>query len=307
MRIALIGQAAFGEQVLAALLEAGEQVVVVFCPPDSAEKPGSLRLLAERNAIPVIQAAKMRDPEVSAAYERFQPDLNVMAFVTDIVPQRILDAPPLGSIQYHPSLLPRHRGGSAINWAIIMGETRTGLSIFWPDKGIDTGPILLQKEVAIDPDDTTGSLYFNKLFPLGVQALVEAVQLVREGKAPRLAQDESQATYEPLCTEARTAIDWNQPVEQVYNLIRGANPQPGAHSTLDGVRVKFFDCRMLAYAHDRPAGEILEIRPDGVLVAAQGGALLLQRLQPTGEAKQKATDLASAGRLNPGDRFISSE
>lgn len=303
MRIALIGQAAFGEKVLEALLGAGESVVVVFCPPDPADKPGSLRLLAEQNAIPVVQPRKMRDPEVTAAYERFQPDLNVMAFVTDIVPQRILDTPPHGSIQYHPSLLPRHRGGSAINWAIIMGETKTGLSIFWPDRGIDTGPILLQKETSIDPDDTTGSLYFNKLFPLGVQALVEAVQLVRTGSAPRLLQDESQATYEPLCTEERTAIDWSQSLDQVYNLIRGANPQPGAHTGLNGVRVKFFDCRKLAFAHDRLPGEVLEIRTDGVLLAAQGGALLLQRLQPAGEAKQKAVDFAAAGRLKIGDRF----
>jgi methionyl-tRNA formyltransferase len=304
MRIALMGQAAFGEKVLAALMEAGEQVVVVFCPPDPPEKPSGLRLLAEGNHIPVVQPRKMRDPEVSEAFDRFRPDLNVMAFVTDIVPQRILDAPPLGSIQYHPSLLPRHRGGSAINWAIIMGETVTGLSIFCPDKGIDTGPVLLQKEVTIAADDTTGSLYFKKLFPLGVQALVEAVQLVREGKAPRLVQDESQATYELLCTEERTAIDWSQPVGQVYNLIRGANPQPGAHTELNGARVKLFDCRKLEYAHDRTPGEVLEIRADGVLLAAQGGALLLQRLQPAGEGKINAVDFIAAGRIKPGDRFI---
>ena len=303
MRIALIGQAAFGEKVLAALLEAGEQLAVVFCPPDPPGKPGKMRLLAEEKGIPVLQPRKMRDPEVSEAYLQYKPDLNVMAFVTDIVPQRILDAPPLGSIQYHPSLLPRHRGGSAINWAIIMGETRTGLSIFWPDRGIDTGPLLLQREVAIGPDDTTGSLYFNQLFPLGVQALVEAVQLVRESKAPRLAQDESQATYEPLCTEERTVIDWSQPVEQVYNLIRGANPQPGASAMLNGQRVKFFDCRKTDHAHDRPAGEVLDVTPDGVLLAALGGALLLARLQPDGEGKQSAAEFAAAGRVRPGERF----
>ncbi|MFM8322915.1 MAG: methionyl-tRNA formyltransferase [Chloroflexota bacterium] len=303
MRIALIGQAAFGEKVLAALLEAGEELALVFCPPDPPERPSGLRRLAEAHRIPLVQPRKMRDPEVSEAYARYQPDLNVMAFVTDIVPQRILDAPRLGSIQYHPSLLPRHRGGSAINWAVIQGETVTGLSIFWPDKGIDTGPVLLQKEAVIDPDDTTGSLYFNKLFPLGVQALVEAVQLVREGQALRLAQDESQATYEPLCTEERTAIDWSRPMGEVYNLVRGANPQPGAHARLNGARVKFFDCRKLDRAHECPPGEVLEAGPDGLLVAGLGGALLVQRLQPDGEAKQPAADFAAAGRIRPGDRF----
>ena len=136
----------------------------------------------------------MRDPEVYEEFRKLKPDLNVLAFVTDIIPQRVLDLPRLGSIQYHPSLLPKHRGGSAINWAVINGETKTGLTIFWPDKGIDTGPILLQKEVEIGPDDTVGSLYFNKLFPLGVEALAESVQLVREGKAPRIAQDEAEAS-----------------------------------------------------------------------------------------------------------------
>lgn len=303
MRIALMGQAAFGEKVLAALLEAGEDVAVVFCPQDPPDKPSGLRLLADQKGIPVVQPRKMRDPEVTEAYEKYQPDLNVMAFVTDIVPQRILDTPPLGSIQYHPSLLPRHRGGSAINWAIIMGDSTTGLSIFWPDQGIDTGPVLMQVEVPVEPDDTTGSLYFNKLFPLGVQALVDSVRLVREGKAPRLVQDESLATYEPLCKEELTAIDWSKPVDQVYNLIRGANPQPGAHSNLNGVRIKFFDCRKLALEHHSSPGEVLEIGEDGVFVAALGGVLLLQRLQPAGEAKLKAVEFAAAGRIKPGDRF----
>ena len=116
-------------------------------------------------------------------------DLCVMAYVTLLVPEPVLNAPRLGSIQYHPSLLPLHKGPSSINWPIIFGETKTGLSIFWPDEGLDTGPILLQKEVEIAPDDTLGSLYFNHLFPMGVAAMVEGVDLVRDGKAPRIEQD----------------------------------------------------------------------------------------------------------------------
>jgi len=173
MRIGLMGQAAFGERVLQTLLERGEDVVCVFVPP---ERPGQgadpLRELALRQNIKVFQPSNLRDPQLISDYARLAPDLGVMAFVTDIVPVGLLDSPRLGTIQYHPSLLPRHRGGSAINWAVISGETRTGLTIFWPDGGIDTGPILLQKEVDISPDDTTGSLYFNKLFPLGVEALM---------------------------------------------------------------------------------------------------------------------------------------
>ena len=121
----------------------------------------------------------------------------------------MLDAPKLGTIQYHPSLLPKHRGPSSINWPIIQGETRTGITIFWPDEALDEGPILLQKEVAIGPHDTLGSLYFDHLFPMGVDAMVEAIDLVRAGKAPRIAQDDSQATYESWCRKADARIDWS--------------------------------------------------------------------------------------------------
>ncbi len=107
-----------------------------------------------------------------------------MAFVTDIIPARYFDAPTRGAICYHPSLLPRHRGASAINWAVIMGDSKTGLTIFWPDGGIDTGPILLQKEIDIKPDDTTGSLYFNQLFPIGMGAIAESIALIKGERAP---------------------------------------------------------------------------------------------------------------------------
>ena len=184
MRIVCIGQAAFGEKVLRKLTERGEEVVAVYTPSDTAGKRDPLKELAIRMGIPVFQPGSMRAPEVYEEYTRLKPDLNVMAFVTGILPDSILNYPSMGTIQYHPSLLPKHRGGSAINWAIINGETKTGITIFWPDRGMDTGPILLQKKVEISPDDTVGSLYFEKLFPLGIEGLVEAIELIKKGTAP---------------------------------------------------------------------------------------------------------------------------
>jgi methionyl-tRNA formyltransferase len=303
MRIVLIGQAAFGEKVLQALLNKGETVVGVFCPPDSASRPSPLRLLAERLAIPVYQPRRMRDPEVFEVFSGLRPDLGVMAYVTDIVPECLLSHPRCGTIQYHPSLLPRHRGGSAINWAVIGGEDKTGLTIFWPDQGIDTGPILLQKTVPIDPDDTAGSLYFNKLFPLGVQALLEAVDMVRAGTAPRLVQDEAQASYEPLCTPALTVIDWECPSRQVYNLIRGANPQPGATTAYQGQRLKVYDSCHEAVEHDGIPGEVLARTDNGLAVAAEGGVILVRRVQPDGEGKLQAAEFADRVHLQVGDRL----
>ncbi len=303
MRIVLIGQAAFGQRVLEELLKSGEEMVGVYVPPDIGGRADPLKELAQKENIPVSQPPRMRDPGVYEEYVKLQPELNIMAFVTDIVPERILKYPPLGTIQYHPSLLPKHRGGSAINWPIINGETKTGLTIFWPDKGIDTGPILLQKEVEISPDDTVGSLYYNKLFPLGVDAVMESLDLVKQGKAPKIPQDESQATYEGLCGEEDAIMDWSQPASKIYNLIRGANPQPGASTYFAGNKLKLFDSELRPDRMLKGGGEIVEITEQGLLVAAQGGAILVKRVQPEGSPKVMVADYIRSVGIKVGDKL----
>jgi methionyl-tRNA formyltransferase len=304
MRIALIGQAAFGEAVFKALREAGEEVVGVCAPATPAGgRADPLRAAAEAAGLPVLPTRRLRrDENVIQRYLDLQPDLNVMAFVTDIIPERVLFAPPHQTIQYHPSLLPRHRGASAINWAIIQGDTTTGLTIFWPDEGIDTGPILLQREVPIGPDDTVGSVYFNHLFPMGVEAMVESVRLVREGSAPRIDQDHSQATYEPICRDEHAVIDWEADPDDIYNLIRGCNPQPGAHARVNGAMLRIFDVERRPAAAGRP-GEILSIGPDGMLVAFTRGGLLVKRVQAPASAKEAAEQYAREQELAVGQRL----
>ena len=304
MRIVLIGQAAFGEAVFKALHEAGEEVVGV-CAPATPEggRADPLRAAAEAAELPVLPTRRLRrDEKVVQQYLDLRADLNVMAFVTDIIPERVLFAPPHQTIQYHPSLLPRHRGASAINWAIIQGETRTGLTVFWPDEGIDTGPILLQREVEIGPDDTVGSIYFNRLFPMGVEAMVEAVRLVREGRAPRIDQDHGQATYEPICRDEHAAIDWEAEPHVVYDLIRGCNPQPGAHARLHGELLRIFESERRPDVNGRP-GQILDAGADGLLVALKQGGLLIKRVQAPGSAKVAAGQLAQERGLAVGDRL----
>jgi methionyl-tRNA formyltransferase len=301
MRIVLIGQAAFGEKALQNLAERGEQVVAVYTPPDTAGKRNPLKELAVHMGIPVFQPRSMRAPEVHEEYTGLKPDLNVMAFVTYILPDSILNYPGMGTIQYHPSLLPKHRGGSAINWAIISGETKTGITIFWPDKGVDTGPILLQKEAEISPDDTVGSLYFEKLFPLGIEALAEAIELIKKGTAPRIAQDESQATYEGLCTEKDAIINWSAPIDRVYDLIRGTNPQPGATTYFHGKKLKIFDAKPVHDTVGGLPGEIVDTRADGFMVSLKRGAILVQKVQLSESSKAEATEFARQAGLTPGD------
>ena len=303
MRIVVNGQQAFGQSVLEALLERGEEVIAVYCAPEKeGQRPDPLREAAQARGLPVFQPKSFRKEEVWEAFRALKPDLCVMAYVTLFVPEEFLNIPTHGTIQYHPSLLPKHRGPSSINWPIIQGSSKTGLSIFWPDNGLDTGPILLQKEVAIGPDDTLGTIYFDKLFPMGVEAMLEAVDLVRDGKAPKTVQDESQQTYESWCKAEDVEIDWSQPAQDVYNLIRGANPQPGAWSTHQGKKIQIFDSRLIAGGTGQP-GEITAVDGDGFVVAANGGAIQISRVKPEDGKKMTAGEFAQSASLATGARL----
>ena len=302
MRIVINGQQAFGKSVLDALLARGDEVIAVYCEPDrEGGRPDPIKQAALDRGLPIYQPASFKKPEVWAEFEALKADLCVMAYVTKIVPEEFLNMPSHGTIQYHPSLLPRHRGPSSINWPIIQGATRTGLTIFWPDNGLDTGPILLQKEVDITPEDTLGSIYFDKLFPMGVAAMLEGVDLVRAGNAPAIVQNEAEATYESWCTADDVAIDWTQSVATVHNLIRGADPQPGAWTRHDGKRLQIYDCARLDAAGGAP-GEVMAIGAAGMEVAAGDGRILVKRVRGEGQ-KMAAADYAAATGLGTGMRL----
>jgi methionyl-tRNA formyltransferase len=304
MRIILIGQAAFGAKVLESLLERNENVVAVYAPPDGpGGRTDSLKDTAMSKNIDVFQPQKYKDDEVFADYKDLNPDLTVMAFVTDIIPAQFFDVPTHGTINYHPSLLPRHRGASAINWAVIMGDTKTGLSIFWPDRGIDTGLILLQKEIAINPDDTTGSLYFNHLFPMGVNAILESIDLIKAGNAPKIPQDEAGATYEPPCDDKVAEIDWNTSADKLYNLVRGCDPQPGAFALLRGEKVRFYSAKRIKETVSEAPGTILAVDDKGIHIALSGGRLIVGKVRPVKGGKMAAAEFAAEQGLKTGDRF----
>ncbi|MFW6123011.1 MAG: methionyl-tRNA formyltransferase [Thermodesulfobacteriota bacterium] len=303
MRIALIGQAGFGADVLKKLVDKGHQVVGVFCPPDRGSKVDPLKEAAEGAGVPVFQPPRLKDPEAYDQMVSLNPDLAVLAFVTDIVPGKVLEVPKIGSICYHPSILPKYRGASAINWAVINGESTSGLTIFWVDAGIDTGDILLQKEVEIGPEETTGQVYFNKLYPMGVDAVIEAVDLIAAGKAPHIPQDHSQATYDPPCDEKVAGLDWQKPGRDVFNFIRGCDPQPGATTSFRGEKVKFYNAKFMEEAHQASPGEILEVTDKGLKVAVKNGAVLIGRFRTKELGKVKAPEFIEAQMPQAGERF----
>jgi methionyl-tRNA formyltransferase len=308
MRIVVHGQQAFGKAVLEALLKRGEEVIAVYVAP---EKPGAkadpLKDAALAAKLPVYQPSSYKDSKVWEEFKALKPDLQVMAFVTLFVPEEFLNIPTHGSIQYHPSLLPAYRGASAINWPIILDEKETGLSIFWPDNGLDTGDVLLQKKTPISATDTLGTVYFDRLFPMGVEATLESVDLVKAGKAPRIKQDESKATYEGRCGPGNAKIDWGKSWRQIDPLIRGCNPAPGAWCTLDGQTLKIFDAKPLPAKDPKgiagKLGEIVVVEADGFTVVCADGRFKITRVQPADGKKIDAGEWAASAKLAIGAKL----
>jgi methionyl-tRNA formyltransferase len=305
MRIAIVGQQDFGKAVLEAFLTRGDEVAGVFCAP---EKPGAkadaLNAAAREKGVQVFQFASLKSDEAKAAMKKLDAELGIMAFVLQFAPQDFVNIPKRGTIQYHPSLLPKYRGPSSINWPIIRGDSRTGLTIFRPTDGLDEGPVVLQKETPIGPDDTLGTVYFDRLFPMGVKAMLEAADLVAAGKQREVVQDESQATYEGWCRKAEARISWANHVDFIYNTIRGCNPAPGAWTTVDGKELQIFDARKIPVrtfsAVKGKIGEVVEPTDKTFQVSAQGGRVEVLRAKLGDGKKVTAGELLSTGQIKPG-------
>ncbi|GJE59641.1 methionyl-tRNA formyltransferase [Methylobacterium trifolii] len=305
MRIAFIGQQDFGKAVLEAFLKRGDTVAGVFCAPEKAgAKPDVLKTAAEARGLPVFQFPSLKNPEAEAAMHGLQADIGIMAYVLQFAPQSFVTIPKHGTIQYHPSLLPRYRGPSSINWPIAKGDTETGLSIFRPTDGLDEGPVLLQKICAIGPDDTLGDVYFDRLFPLGVQAMLEAADLVVANRHVEIDQDEDAASYESWFRAREATINWSAHADQIYNLIRAANPAPGAWTTLGGQKLQIFDARLhpvrtLGEVKGK-VGEVAAVGDESIRITVQGGQIEVFKLKPEGGKKVSAVEFARSGALGVG-------
>lgn len=310
LRIALFGQAAFGKDVFDRLRAAGHDVVGVFAPPEG-RRPDPLAAAAGEAGVPLLRPRFFRRKSGEAIPARVEEhaklgaDLNVLAYVTAFVPIEILEAPPHASLCFHPSLLPEYRGGSAIPWQIIHGAREVGVTVFRPDSGVDTGPIVVQKGgVEIGPEDTAGSLYFKKLYALGVEAMVEAVAHLADGSAVPAPQDETRASSQGLVDEAVARIDWTKSAAELDRLIRGCDPQPGAHALreADGVPVRLFDARLEAGSDPGAAAPGTLLEPEGgrFRLAVAGGVISFARARVGEGAKMPVLESG----LRAGERLI---
>ncbi len=299
MKIAIIGQQDFGKAVLDAFIARGDDVAAVFCAPEKeGAKADPLKVAALEKGLKVHQFQSLRSPEAEAAMRTANVQLGVMAFVLQFAPQAFVNIPKLGTIQFHPSLLPKYRGPSSINWPIIRGDTKTGLTIFRPTDGLDEGPVVLQKETPIGPDDTLGSVYFDRLFPMGVQGMLEAADLVVSGKHREIVQDEQSASYEGWCRVPEARINWATHVDFTYDLIRGCNPAPGAWTTLNGKKVQIFDAKKHPFrtfgAVKGKIGEVSEIGSASFRITGQGGQIEVLKAKGEDTKKVGGAELAVA-------------
>jgi methionyl-tRNA formyltransferase len=305
MKLAIIGQQDFGKTVLEACLARGDEVAGVFCAPEKpGAKPDPTKALALEKGLKVFQFQSLRSAEAHDALKSLKVDLGIMAYVLQFAPDTFTKMPRLGTIQYHPSLLPKYRGPSSINWPIIRGDTKTGLTIFRPNEGLDEGPVILQKECVIGPNDTLGDVYFNHLFPLGVKAMLEAADLVAAGKHTETVQDESQASYEGWCRAGESRIHWASHVDFVYNVIRGCNPAPGAWTMLNGKKVQIFDARKITFGRFADVvgkvGEVSDVNDKSFRVTAQGGMIEVLRARGEDGKKLSGGEFARANNIANG-------
>lgn len=320
MRIVFFGSPEFAVPTLRMLLGSSHEVVAVVTQPDKVRgrgrkvSPTPVKALAEEHGIPVLQPTSVRTDEFLSDLQALQPDVAVVVAYGKIVPKSVLDTPVHGCLNIHASLLPAYRGAGPIQWAIINGETTTGVSIMQMDEGMDTGPVVAMKEVDILEDDDAISLA-NLLSHEGASLMEEVLDTLQaSGKLESTPQDESKASHAPLIQRDMARIDWNTPTEKIICAVRGFMPWPKAYTTLKDTELKITGVDAChpdwvpppAFRKEVPPGMVVEIlKGRGFIVRTGGekGVLLVTRVLPPGKGEMGAIDFVNGGGISVGDRL----
>jgi methionyl-tRNA formyltransferase len=301
-----MGTPGFAVPTLIALIESEHDVVSVVTKPDTPKGrgrrviPPPIKTLAIDHNIPVLQPEKIKTEEFHNELKVYNPDIICVAAYGKILPKNILGLPPNGCINVHGSLLPKYRGAAPVNWAIIRGEEITGITTMMMDEGMDTGDILLQREVKIEVEDDAESLS-EKLSIVGAELLIETIRLQTQGMLPRIPQDHSKATYAPMLKKEDGMIDWRKSSEDINNLIRGTLPWPGAYTTINGKNLKLYKAEV-SHGIGRP-GEVI-LSESGILRVATGdGSIDITEIQIEG-GKRLPIEPFLRGRKIPEDTVL---
>lgn len=301
-----MGTPAFAIPSLEILIRHDYSIIGVITQPDRPRgrgqtlAPSPVKIVAQRHHLTILQPEKVRNPEFLALFEDLSPDLVVVAAFGQILPREMIEAPKMGCINVHPSLLPRYRGAAPINWSLISGETKTGVTIMLMDEGLDTGNILTREETVIEPHETFGTLH-DRLAKMGAKLLLKTIEMIENGTVTRTFQDASLATYAPRLRKEDGGILWDSDVHSIVNLIRGLSPAPSAYTFFRGKKLKIF----LAAGEVAPAtgiaGEVGRETEGGLPVAAKNGIVYLKDVQLENKNRMSVHDFLRGSRISPGD------
>jgi len=307
-----MGTPDFAVPCLEALVQAGHQVIGVVTQPDRPKgrgkqpAPPPVKVKALELNLPVYQPEKIKTPEFTGKLREMAPEVIVVVAFGQLLTKEILSLPPLGCINVHASLLPKYRGAAPIHWAVINGEKETGITTMYMDEGLDTGDMILKEALPITPEDTVGSVHA-KLSGVGARLLVETLDLIAKGQAPRVPQEHSEATYAELLRREHELIHWQRPAEEVVNLIRGMNPWPGAYTYYQGKILKVWAA---APAGPVPVsgifqpGQVVQVLPkEGFVVEAGKGRVLVTEVQLQGSRRMAVRDFLPGNRLAIGEKL----
>ena len=312
MRIVFMGTPEFAVPSLEALLKSDDRVVGIVTQPDRPRgrgqrlSPSPVKIIAQREEIPILQPTRMKDPSFMAELSGWKPDVIAVAAFGRILPPAILSLPPRGCINVHGSLLPKYRGAGPIQWALINGETETGITTMLMDEGMDTGAILLQATMAIGPDETGGSLS-PRLAELGGRLLVKTLAQLKAGTVTPRLQDNGQATLAPLLKKEDGAVDWTMAATSIANRIRGLTPWPGAYTFLGTDRWTISRSVALDETTTLAPGQILALTKDAIHVATGKGILAIRELQPANGRRMPAAQYLAGHALQTGMQLTQSE
>lgn len=310
-RIIFMGTPDFAVPSLRNLLKSEHRVIAVVTQPDKAKgrgkklSPPPVKVVAEEAGIMTLQPTTIKSDAFYDVLRSFKPDLIVVVAYGKILPAEILNLPPLGCINVHGSLLPRHRGAAPIQWAVISGDKTTGVTIMQMNEGMDTGDILLPAAIDMAHDDTAGAL-FEKLAQLGAETLITALARLRNNDLPPRQQSDDGATKAPPLKKEMGLIDWNKPAVDLHCLIRGLDPWPSAYTFLGDTRYRLFSPKVVNKDGDAPPGTVLLADSNGILVATGSNAILIRELQPEGKRRLSAEAFLCGNPLPAGSRFTSS-
>ncbi|SEM06542.1 methionyl-tRNA formyltransferase [Syntrophus gentianae] len=299
-----MGTPEFALPSLEKLVEKQFEIVAVVTQPDRPKgrgkqlMPPPVKEVAIRYDIPVLQPQRVKEPSFMETLKTFSPDLIVVAAFGQILPREVLNFPPLGCINVHPSLLPKYRGAAPLNWTLINGETNTGVTIMYMDEGLDTGDILLQEATPVDPEETFGHLH-DRLAALGADLLISAIALLEAHQAPRRPQEDSLSSYAPMLKKEDGLIRWDAEVSTIVNRIRGLSPAPCAYTFLDGKTLKIFAATGIEGPVSTQPGRVGDVTKEGLQVTAKNGYVLLTDIQMENRKRMIASDFLRGYKLSP--------